>query len=153
MRVYIVRHGEAAAANTDSARPLSEAGRAEVRRLAEFTSRAGIRVGAVWHSPKVRARETAQILHATGGLGGRLMEHEGLLPEDDVAEVAAELEAVEDDVCVVGHLPHVATLASTLILGPGAPPFLRFSTATMACLEREGRGAWRLLWHVNSGLF
>jgi phosphohistidine phosphatase len=152
MRVYIVRHGEAAEANSDSARPLSVAGRAEVARLAEFAARTGIRVGAVWHSQKTRARETAKILHTSGGLGGRLMERDGLLPEDDAAEVAAELEATEDDVCIVGHLPHVAYLASALALGPGAPAFLRFGTATMACLERESRGAWRLLWHVNPAL-
>lgn len=152
MRVYIVRHGEAAAASTDFARPLSAAGRAEVTRLAEFAARTGIHVGAVWHSTKLRAKETARILHTSGGLGGELLEHDGLLPEDEVAGVAEDLETEADDICIVGHLPFVGTLTSKLILGTDTRSIAYFGTATMACLEREGRGAWRLVWLVTPRL-
>lgn len=152
MRVYIVRHGEAGPASTDAARRLSETGRVQAARLAAFLARANVRVGAVWHSELVRARETAEILHASGGLGGALIEHQGLRPEDDVAEVAAELEALDQDVCLVGHLPFVGVLTSTLLLGAGQRSILRFGTATAACLEREGEGAWRLVWHVNPAI-
>ncbi len=147
MRVYIVRHGQAGAAATDSARQLSAEGRAEVVKLGQFAARVGVRVSAVWHSPKVRARETAQLLNDSGRLGGALIEQSGLLPEDDPSDVAAELEAIGDDVCIVGHMPHVSYLVSMLVAGSGAP-LVRFETAAMACLEREAPGSWRILWHV-----
>jgi len=148
MRVYIVRHGQAAAASTDTARPLSLEGRAEVTKLGDFVARKNIRVSAIWHSPKVRARETAHLLATTGKLGGALEEHTGLLPEDDPAAIVSELDLLYDDVCIVSHMPFVSYFVSLLVTGTGAP-LLRFDTATMACLEREALGAWRIVWHVT----
>ena len=148
MRIYIVRHGQAGAAASDSVRTLSAEGRAEVAKLGVFIARAGIRVDAVWHSPKIRARETAQLLVETGKLGGALEERAGLLPEDDPADVASELEVTNEDVCVVGHMPHVSYLVSLLVAG-SAGPLIRFETAAMVCLEREALGAWRIVWHVS----
>ncbi len=145
MRVYIVRHGQAAAAASDSARPLSPEGRAEVTRLGDYLAREGIRVSAVWHSSKVRARETAQLLADTGRLGGPLEARAGLRPDDDVSDVAVALEASDADVCIVGHMPHISILVYTLAAGAA----VRFDTATMACLERIAPRAWRVLWHVS----
>lgn len=148
MRVYIVRHGQAGPAASDSARTLTPEGRAEVTKLGEFAAREGIRVSAIWHSPKVRARETAQLLAETGQLGGALEQRSGLRPEDDPGTIIAELEAANGDVSIVGHMPHVATLVSTLVADTGSPP-IRFDTATMVCLEREAPRAWHVLWHVS----
>lgn len=148
MRVYIVRHGHAADAANDSARPLSARGRDEVARLAHFAMRAQVKVQQVWHSPKLRARETAELLARTAQFGANLIERDGLLPDDDPSDALAELEVIYDDVCVVSHMPFVSYLASALLLG-SAHPILRFDTATMVCLEREAPGVWRLVWHVN----
>lgn len=151
MRVYIVRHGQAANAANDSARPLSAKGRDEVVRLGQFVLRANIKVQQVWHSPKLRAKETAELLAHTAQFGVPLTERDGLLPEDDPTDVLAELEVTYDDVCIVSHMPFVSYLASGLLLG-SAHPILRFDTATIVCLEREALGAWRLVWDVNPGI-
>jgi phosphohistidine phosphatase len=151
MRVYIVRHGHAADAPNDSARPLSARGREEVTRIAHFAMRAQVNVGQVWHSPKLRAKETAEVLARTAQFGVALTERDGLLPEDNPNIVLAELEVIYDNVCIVSHMPFVSYLASGLVLG-SANPVLRFDTATMLCLEREALGAWRVVWHVNPGI-
>lgn len=148
MRVYIVRHGHAAAGTSDALRPLSAQGRDEVTRLAHFAMRAHVKVEQVWHSPKLRAKETAELLARTAEFGADLIEREGLSPEDDPGEVLAELEMQYEDVCIVSHMPFVSYLTSGLLLGT-AHPILRFDTATMVCLEREALGAWRLAWLVS----
>ncbi len=151
MRVYIVRHGAAADAANDSARPLSAKGRDEVTRLGKFVAHAQIKVAQVWHSPKLRAKETAELLAQTAQFGAALHVRDGLLPEDDPADIFAELEVMYDDVCIVSHMPFVSYLSSALLLG-GPHPVMRFETATMVCLEREALGAWRLVWLVNPSI-
>jgi phosphohistidine phosphatase len=148
MHVYLVRHGEAAAAQVDSARPLTLEGRRQCEAVAAFLKRNGARASAIWHSPKVRARETAEILRDSA-LGGGLIEHRGLLPEDHPSEAALAIDAETDDLCIVGHLPHMSYLASALLVGPNAAPFALFDTASTLCIERTGPSRWHLQWFIS----
>ncbi len=52
MRIYLTQHGLAAPKDVDPDRSLSEQGREDIRRLADFPGRAGIKVGQVLHSGK-----------------------------------------------------------------------------------------------------
>ena len=149
MKVYLVRHGSALSSHEDPERPLSEEGRYEATRLADFVAKAGIKVHETWHGPKARARETAQMLFEQGRLEGPLKQRAGLLPEDPVALVAEELEALDADICLVGHLPFMAYLTGTLVAGDPHGTPIAFETCAMLCLERSGRGAWVLRWFVS----
>ena len=60
MKLYLVQHGEACAEDVDPERPLTAQGRADVERLAAFLQQAGIQVGRVIHSGKLRAEQTAE---------------------------------------------------------------------------------------------
>ena len=60
--LYLVHHAEAAESHVDPQRPLTEAGRRHAERLAGEAARRGVRPAAVWHSGKLRARQTAEIL-------------------------------------------------------------------------------------------
>jgi phosphohistidine phosphatase len=151
MRVYIVRHGEAGSAASDELRALTPKGRADVSKLAETLARKGVHVAEVWHSPLRRAAETARILVDAGRIGSDVQERDGLLPEDDPAEIVEALELMYDDVCIVGHMPFVSSLVSMLVAGR-AQSIVRFETATMACLEREALGAWRLAWQLSPAI-
>ena len=65
MRLFLVRHAEAAQGDPDELRPLTDAGRAAARKLG--ANLAAHRPDAVLASPLLRARETAdQIAHAAG---------------------------------------------------------------------------------------
>src|SRR2546430_12065596 len=62
MHVYLVQHGKAKSAEEDPNRGLSDEGRMEVMRVAEFLAELRITVSLVQHSGKSRAEETAHLL-------------------------------------------------------------------------------------------
>jgi phosphohistidine phosphatase len=152
VKVYLVRHGRAVHPSRDSAQPLSDAGREEVRTVAARLTELGASPRWIGHSPKARAVETAGIL--ADALGSELTgaARPDLLPNADVDPVAVELEVRDEDGLLVGHMPFMGDLARRL-LGPGAaeagPESLMFPTAGVLCLEREGPGKWRRMWMVG----
>src|ERR1700755_2854602 len=60
MYLFLVHHGDAVDPGVDARRPLSERGRAHVRRAAEEPAARGAKPAVVWHSGKLRARQTAE---------------------------------------------------------------------------------------------
>ena len=70
MRLFVVRHAEAAPGDPDELRPLTDAGRAAARALGEHL--AAQRPTAVISSPLLRARETAEIAIGDTGLPLRI---------------------------------------------------------------------------------
>ena len=60
MRLYLVHHGEAVPPGVDPQRPLSEGGSASVEQVAEKAAMQGAKPAVVWHSGKLRARQTAE---------------------------------------------------------------------------------------------
>ncbi len=81
MLVYLVRHGEAVPDNVDPARPLSEKGRAEVEETAKQLLADGAKVDEIWHSGKLRAKQTAEIIARVLGVE-KVLEKPGLKPDD-----------------------------------------------------------------------
>ena len=60
MNLYLLRHADAnTVADTDDARPLSEKGVAQVKKIGRFCQAHGIEVSLVLSSPIRRAHETA----------------------------------------------------------------------------------------------
>ena len=62
MKLYLQQHGDALPEEINHDRPLSERGREDVKLLAKFAGRCGIRVQRVYHSGKTRARECPFLL-------------------------------------------------------------------------------------------
>ena len=147
MRLYLVRHGQAAPGADDAARTLTAAGRAEVEAVADVLRSRGVRVGQIRHSGLARARETAEILAAALGLTGGVGVNGALTPEADPREAAALLADVPDSSVLVGHLPHLARLASFLVALPGADP-ITFHPGTAVCLERDPT-RWTTAWILD----
>jgi phosphohistidine phosphatase len=151
--IYLVRHAHAHAAENDAARQLSGRGRAEVRQVAEFLKRSGaFRPAEVWHSPLVRARETAELLVQQLGLGVAWHEHRNLEPEAEPARVAAALVDLTQPVALFGHEPHLGALASLLVAGAPAPVVFTFQKATILALEPVGL-RWSVRWQLAPDLF
>ena len=61
MRLFLVHHGDAVGPEVDPRRPLSPAGRDAVERLAAAAASKGAEPSVVWHSGKLRAKQTAEI--------------------------------------------------------------------------------------------
>lgn len=143
MRLCLVQHGEAKEEESDPERPLTEKGREDANRVAARLAESGFRPELVFHSPKLRARQTADIFashfHARSSLA------EGLQPNDDPSVARDFAAARERDVVLVGHLPHLSKLASLLLTGSPESQPVRFRMAAAVCLEKDG-GAWKLSW-------
>src|SRR5258708_5496611 len=97
MRLYLVQHGVAVPAGEDPARPLSAKGREDVARTARVLARTGVSVGAIRHSGKLRARETAELIARSVNAAEGVIEAKGLAPNDPAASTAAELAKAPHD--------------------------------------------------------
>jgi phosphohistidine phosphatase len=137
-----VRHGTAAPDADDRARPLTPAGRREVEATAGALAARGIEVAEIRHSGLVRARQTADILGASLAPPRGVHAATGLLPEDDPAVAAAELEVAIEPLLLVGHLPHLARLGAALA-GAAALERIHFAPGTAVGLRR-GTDGWQV---------
>lgn len=148
MQLYLVQHGEAVAEAVDPARPLSERGRDDIRKLADFLAGARIQVARVVHSGKLRASDTAALLmNAVGaGAGAEVME-KGLSPKDSPEYLFATAETWRNDTLVVGHQPFMSRFVSRLVLGQEKPTIVDFTPGALVCLSRRPvTGAWFIAW-------
>ena len=152
MRIYLTQHGLAVPKDVDPDRPLSEQGREDARRLADFLNKAGIQVGQVLHSGKTRAEQTAAILAEALLPEGQAQAHAGLAPNDPLETLSAEIAFWSVDTLIVGHLPYLGRLASLLLVSDPDRPLLACQPGSMACLEKDAEGHWVLAWMVRPEL-
>ena len=144
MFLYLVRHGEAVTEDADALRPLSQQGFTDVSEIAAFMNFDEIKVDEIWHSTKLRAKQTAQIL-AEAIPHKNFVERQGLTPNDPVVNIASEINSIHEDVIIVGHLPFLSKLASFLLAGTENKDLVDFHAGGVICLERWEKG-WQILW-------
>jgi phosphohistidine phosphatase len=145
MRLFLVQHGEAKSEEDDPERPLTDRGAADVGDVARSGSVEGhVGVGRIFHSGKTRARQTAEIWGEV--LGVPVEEAAGLAPRDDPATWAGRLAGIDEDLMLVGHLPHLARLAGLLLAGDPDRSVVAFRQGGVVGLE-EGTSGWSV-WFV-----
>jgi phosphohistidine phosphatase SixA len=129
VRLYLVRHAEAARGEPDDLRPLTAAGRDAARALGARLAAKGVRPDAVLCSPLLRARETAAEL--CRAFGCEPESDERLAPGATAKGVRAAVAGRGDEVVAVGHQPDCGHIAAELAGGPEP----RFPPAGVAMLE------------------
>ena len=146
MAVYLVQHGKNVSKEQDPEQPLSEEGRTDVERVAEMARKADISVAKIEHSPKLRARQTAEIFARVLGVHGGCKEREGIKALDDPRPVAEGLSS-RDNLMLVGHLPFMSKLAAYLVAGNPDLAIVRFQNGGIVGLDhgKEDEG-WILSW-------
>jgi phosphohistidine phosphatase len=109
--IWLLRHGDAVQGTPDAERPLTEKGEIQSRNAGLAMRKLGIAVEAILTSPKVRARQTAEL--AAEAFGGDVQ----VIVEDALAggpfdprQVAAGFE----DVVLVGHDPDFSMAVHSL---------------------------------------
>ncbi len=148
MLVYLVRHGEALSEMEDPARPLSKQGETGIMELAGFLAHHfKLMPGHIFHSPKLRAVQTAAIISQVLPQAPAPDEADGLRPMDDPDAWTERLEIMDMDTLLVGHLPHLPRLASALLLSDSGREILTFTPGTIVCLEKTG--GWRVKWMIS----
>ncbi|MBI4577094.1 MAG: O-acetyl-ADP-ribose deacetylase [Planctomycetes bacterium] len=138
--LYLMRHGEARTEHQDPRRGLTRRGRGEAARVARAAARWGLSPQAIGHSSRARARETAEVLAAHLRPAGGCREMPGLAPDDDPEDTRSLLDEADGNLALVGHLPHLARLASILVAGDRDREVLLLPPAGLACLQRAFPG-------------
>jgi phosphohistidine phosphatase len=116
VRLFIVRHAEAALGQPDDLRPLTDAGREQARLLGKQFADDGIQPDVVLSSPLLRARETAAEI--AKAVGVEAQPDERLAPGADPDDVRAAASGRGETVVVVGHQPDCGRAAAALTGGP-----------------------------------
>ena len=149
-RVYLAQHGMAVDKAVDPERPLSEQGIAQTQAIAEQLQRANIKVTRIFHSGKLRARQTAEIFASVLAVD-KLGSTEGFSPNDDVSQTPSQL--TFDDALYIGHLPHLDKLVSLLVSGDEASGVLMFQNSAIVCLENDtSKDNYSIQWYLSNNL-
>jgi phosphohistidine phosphatase SixA len=129
MRLYLVRHAEAAPGDPDELRPLTQEGREQACALGKRMLREDAAPAVILTSPLLRARETGGELARAFDIES--IPDERLAPGATVDDVRAAVEGRGDQVVVVGHQPDCGQIAAALTGGPEP----RFPAGGFAVLE------------------
>ena len=143
VRVCLVHHADAVGPDVDSQRPLSERGFSQADQLADSARERGVHPDVIWHSGKLRSRQTAEpFLRACNPFADFRMVR-GLRPDDPIEWMRDELAAESREVLLVGHMPNIAGLARAL-----APASAAFPLHGLVVLEKNEDSGWAELFRI-----
>lgn len=145
MEVYLVQHGEAKPEAEDPQRSLTDKGRRDVSSMARHAAAIGMKASQIFHSGKLRAKQTAEIFAQRLSETPEAKETEGLSPLDDPQIARDLIEEAKEPLMIVGHLPHLSRLASSLIIGDPEREAIKFKMGGIVCLAKTERN-WVANW-------
>jgi phosphohistidine phosphatase len=145
MKIYFIQHGLALPREKNPDRPLSAQGEAQTQRTAEYLKSRGIKVDAIWHSKKIRASQTAQIVAESVDCK-KIQARDDMNPSDAVKKLAKELSDSKMDIMLVGHLPFLQKLAGLLLTGSEKNDIIAFKNSGILSLDYEEK--WKIEWLV-----
>jgi phosphohistidine phosphatase len=140
--VYLVHHAHALAAHIDHTQPLSTVGIAQAEQVARAAVEHGAKPALIWHSGKLRARQTAEAWLRLVNPFATFLAVRGLRPDDDPEIVDSALRAEVRDVLVASHMPFLPALLHRLTTGRRDRLSAPFPLNGCVALERAGE-----LWH------
>jgi len=158
LEIYLVQHGESKSNDEDPARPLTDDGRRTVENVGTHLARLGIAFDRVFHSGKLRAQQTAEILAGSLKISEKLEARKGLDPLDPVEPTMRWLSEQAQrglrSVAIIGHLPFLDKLASLMVTGNENSGVIAFQYAGVVRLvpKREAEG-YRVRWVLAPELF
>ena len=144
MLLYLAHHGDAVGPEVDPRRPLSDAGRASVERLATLAAARGAKPVVVWHSGKLRARQTAEAYWRACNALAAFSATRDLQPNDPPSAMRERLRGETRDVLIAGHYPHLPRLLE-LLVGPEGFPLHGLVTVQ----THDDGDTWRELWRLE----
>jgi phosphohistidine phosphatase len=145
--LYLVHHGDAVGPDVDPRRPLSEQGREHVASLASEAAARGARPDVVWHSGKLRARQTAEAFWRACNALAAFSATRDLQPEDPPEWIRDRLRAETRDILIAGHYPHLPRLFTILTAPEVRPSFPQHGLVAMQT-DDEGK-SWKELWRIE----
>jgi len=152
MRLYLIQHGEAVPEDVNPSRPLTPKGSQDIKKIASFLAQMNLGSISIRHSGRLRARQTAEIIAASLEPGCRLQEAGNLSPHDPTRNLIEEIGNMRTDLMIVGHLPFLGRLASTLLTGSESKNPVAFRQGGVVCLQRNEDQTWQVAWMVTPAI-
>lgn len=149
MKLYLMQHAFAYPAEQDSQRPLNPAGIDQAKVAARGIKRLGLSFDLIVTSPKRRSQQTAALIaEAVRFPYSDILATEAILPDRPPQELFALLqkESAESRILVVGHMPHLAKVASDLLKGGE----LLVENAGLTCFDVSESKAATLEFHLQA---
>jgi len=148
MMLVLVHHGEAVDPLIDVRRPLSARGQQGVVRLAAEAAARGVSPTVVWHSGKLRARQTAEAFWRACNALATFSATRGLQPDDPPMWLKDRLRGATSDILIAGHYPHLPRLASLLLTDRDDASF-GFPPHGVVALRSDDQGeTWSEEWRL-----
>ena len=144
MNLFLLRHGHAVERDEfdyvrDGLRPLTPRGKKQLRAVTAAARAMGLHFDAIWSSPLVRARQTAEIVAAGMYLKQPLSLVDELKPGGDARQLIQKIarpDKVLENLLLVGHEPDLGGLISLLVTGHAGAGFA-LKKSGLAKLETE----------------
>jgi len=156
MFLYLVQHAEALSKEEDGSRSLSEKGIGDIKKVAGYLAGLKIQAVTICHSGKMRALQTAQILADYLKFGKELSHSDGLAPMEDPQIWRKRLSNMNENIILVGHLPHLGKLASLILCDDAEKNIIDFKMGGVVCLKRFEAGSdasrdgkWAVEWMIT----
>jgi phosphohistidine phosphatase len=146
--LVLVHHGDAVGPDVDPMRPLSSVGRAATERLAYAAAVRGARPDAIWHSGKLRARQTAESFWKACNPLASLTAERGLLPDDPPQWIRDRLVGEGRTILIVSHMPYLPRLLAMLTGVREGTPMASFPLHGCVALEPDG-DQWKEIWRLE----
>jgi phosphohistidine phosphatase len=148
--LFLAHHGEAVGPEVDPQRPLSSRGRGQVERLAAQAAARGARPAVVWHSGKLRTRQTAEAYWRACNALADMSATRDLQPDDPPEWIRDRLLDETRDVLVAGHFPHLQRLLTVLLTGRSEPVLTFPQHGIVALVSKDGGQSWSEEWRVTA---
>src|SRR5262245_59560272 len=145
VQLFLVHHGSAVGPEVDPRRPLSEEGVAAVDRLATDAAGRGAKPAVVWHSGKLRAKQTAEAFWRACNALAEFSATRDLQPDDPPGWLRDRLRGETRGVLIAGHFPHLPRLLALLLDRHESSE--AFPPHGIVALQSDDEGdTWRELW-------
>jgi phosphohistidine phosphatase len=144
--IYLVHHAEAVGPEVEPQRPLSAAGRTHAEELAAAVAARGVKPEVIWHSGKLRARQTAEPFLRLCNPFAAFAAIRGLQPTDPPSPINDLLTGETREILLVGHMPNLPRVLTLLVTGAESP-LLAFPQHGAIALETTGE-RWTERWRL-----
>ena len=146
MKAVLVHHAEAVMPYEDPQRPLTTRGRAQAEWLAEQAKAAQLVPAAIWHSGKLRARQTAEAFYRRCAPFAEFKMMRGLLPEDPPMHFRNLIAGETRDILAAGHMPSIREILREFLPAAEALPM----NGMVALETRDEGAAWTETWRMDT---
>jgi len=147
MKLYFIQHGEAKPEVEDPERSLTPRGEKEVMIVSKTASNLHILPKKVYHSGKLRAKQTSEIIaNALKIPDLNVQAVQGLNPNDNIRPWVERISKEKEDLMLIGHLPFLEKLTSSLLCGDENARLVLFRYGAIVCLDQKENKGWAVRW-------